>query len=254
MITINDAKIKGTFKYYGDIYKIKNIEYPAGKGGYSFGRFITSTHDDEFDSFSAEPSGMQIYQDINNPKVGYRIYKGLPLALNNFYFPDGLGDINFISKLQERQESVKLTQFPTGIVTINDCIIGHEIPFYENFSSLDKFILDNKNNPNITKEVLTIYKNVIIALLELEQNGIYYLDIHKKNFLVDNNDFNNIKIIDFQGNYLSFDFIGKSTQELTLDHLKKMLIELNKILGIDYNFESFESFEDAYEKVLKMGL
>ena len=131
------------FEYYGKTYKIKNIEYPSGKGGYSFGRFIASTHDDESNSFSSDPTGMQIYQDINNPKVGYRIYKGLMLSSDNFYFTDGCGDIRFISKLQERQDNVKLTQFPTGIVTINDCIIGHEIPFYEKFSSLDKFILDN---------------------------------------------------------------------------------------------------------------
>ena len=107
------SKRIATYDYYEDtygrIFNIKNIEYPHNGKPCYFGKIITSTKDFQIDSFSEDPSGVTIYQDEQNPNIGYRIYNGILWAAPTFYFIDGSGDARMIEELQKRQSTVKLT-------------------------------------------------------------------------------------------------------------------------------------------------
>lgn len=79
--------------------------------------------------------GVYIYQTDYDFKKALRIYKDF--ADYQYTFHD---DYKLISILQDRQSFVTLTDFPTGIVTIENKVIGQEIPYYDQYITLEAMI------------------------------------------------------------------------------------------------------------------
>lgn len=243
-------------EYSGRTFNVKNIVYPNHAELYSFGKFIQSSHNDTSAAWSNDEQGVNIYQDRQNPQIGYRIYKGLMLFLEDFQFIGGLSDPKMIEELIIRQPNIKLTQFPTGIVSINKYPIGQEIPFYDNYQTLKEFSRSIANTDGKEVMLTTAYKNILLSLKELMENEIYYSDIHASNFLVNCNNSNiDTKIIDFDPVFVSFGEFSDYRKKTYQSKLNYMFNENNRYAQIDYKIETFNQdnpIEDAIEKVLKM--
>lgn len=239
----------------GNIFNIKNIVYPTNNPPYDFGKYICSSHDEEFRSFSDDEYGMNIYQSRDNPNVGYRIYRGLMLFLENFYCYNGVLDAKIVEELQKRQSTIKLSKFPTGVVSINKYVIGQEMAFYENSETIRSFAINQKNNQNKVKIVIDVYKKLLTILKELADNGIYYFDIHGGNFLVSKDQKFDVNIIDFDKAFMSFDEFPFYNRKRMQELLTNLLNYTNEKADIDYIFNNISvdnPIEDAFEKVLLM--
>ena len=150
----------------GNIFNIKNIVYPTNNPPYDFGKHICSSHDEDCNSFSDDEYGMDVYQSRVNPTVGYRIYRGLMLFLDNFYCYSGVSDAKIVEELQKRQSTIKLTKFPTGVVSINKYVIGQEMAFYENSETIRSFAINQKDNPNKTKREHSLAKKARMCYIK----------------------------------------------------------------------------------------
>lgn len=182
--------------------------------------------------------GVYIYQTYHNPNVAYRIYR----EFADYKF-NGYQDDRLINALQEKQDKIKLTEFPSGVVTVNGYIIGQEIPYYPNYQTLLEFI---KNNPNKEK-LLKIYKRIIMIQKELYDNGIIYTDVYGKNYMV-NKDLD-IKLIDFEANRTIINDMNKYYINASFNSLKNMINTLNELMKIDYYFKETLDYDNALEQI-----
>ena len=103
----------------------------------NLGIFRNETDYDPASFFRSEDDGVYIYQTKENPRIGLRIYK--PFADTGF---NGYGDERLLSELAKRQETVRLTEFPIGIVSRNGYVIGQIIPYYEEGITLQSYSRD----------------------------------------------------------------------------------------------------------------
>ena len=239
----------------GRIYNIRDIEYPHTQKKCYFGKFITATEDEQIDSFSSEPTGMLIYQDEENPNIGYRIYKGIFWGAKKFYFTDGCSDPRIIEELQKRQSTVKLTEFPTGVVSVCRQVIGQEMPFYHNADTLKEFAKKIKDDPNKVNLLTKAYISTFTAINELILNEVFHGDLHTSNIMVDRNDSSMINLIDFSPIYTSFGKLTSSKLDTYQTDFANIVNIANEFAGIDYELEKMSSdrpVEEAIEKVLKM--
>lgn len=253
------SKRIATYDYYEDtygrIFNIKNIEYPHNGKPCYFGKIITSTKDFQIDSFSEDPSGVTIYQDEQNPNIGYRIYNGILWAAPTFYFIDGSGDARMIEELQKRQSTVKLTEFPTGVISVCKQIIGQEMPFYSNAYTLKEFAKKIKENPNKIKLLTNSYISIFKSFQELIDNEIFYGDLHTSNVMVNKDDSSITNLIDFSTMYTSFGELYLFKLQNYQRNFAKIVNISNKLAGIDYKLDSMSTdkpVDEAIEKVLKM--
>lgn len=127
---------------------------------------------------------------------------------------------------------IKLTDFPTGIVTISDFpfeynkkniqrVIGQEIIYYENHIAIGKLF---QKDPNIDQ--VKIYIDILNILKELFQNGIYYGDIHGGNFVCDKTG-KSVKLIDFEDHWIKIDNMDSNDLKKTYETLKRLILILN---------------------------
>jgi hypothetical protein len=151
--------------------------------------------------------GVWIYASPIDSTRAFRIYKDFQdNNVGHFY------DLKLISELKLRQPNVKLTEFPTGIITDQSKIIGQEIPFYRGYITLEKFI----SNGHMFKH--DMYLKILKIIRELLANQIIYTDIHKNNFLIDVIT-DDIKLIDFDDSYICF-YDSRANYESMLCNLK----------------------------------
>ena len=223
----------------GKLYNIRNINLDEKKDlRDNIGTFVTETKREAnyfFDSEDALTDGVYIYKSNMDPNKALRIYKdcsNYPYVYHN--------DIVLISKLQEKQKNIKLTEFPTGIITIQNTIIGQEIPFYEDYKTLHETI----ENLNSIKELINYYKKMLDILIELENNGMIYTDLHFKNFMVKNND---IKLIDFEDDSIKLDY-SESTYKNMIYMLRNRINKLNQKLNIEFLIDS-NNLKDIKEEI-----
>ena len=127
-----------------------------------------------------------ILQDAENPEIGYRIYKSYKKS--DF---DSRKDASMIQRLYMNGRDIQDIDFPYGIITKEDRIIGQVIPYYEDGVDMACFPEDAGEN------LLKAY----FLMKELSDHYIYYLDIHEYNFLVTSN---GIKLIDFDPGLIGF--------------------------------------------------
>ena len=224
---------------------VREIAYKKGELFGNLGKFVAETehernlfYDEDYDP------GVYIYQTYHNPNLAYRIYN--EFADYNF---NGYDDDILIQSLYDRSKNISLTSFPTGVVTLDGKIIGQEIPYYSNSICLSQINIEKLEDKN----PITIYKKILTNLKELSDNGIGYLDIHPKNFMIDLTDSNQkVDIIDFDLNYTKFDLEASERIDDQLYNFRKMVDRLNKkfnILDITGEFSIVNSFQDTFEQL-----
>lgn len=223
--------------------KVKEIILKKVDLIYNLGKYITETqHENNFFDDHLITTGVYIYQSYNNPNIGYRIYK--EFANQGF---NGYNDEKIIQQLQEKQQKIHLTTFPTGVVTLDNKIIGQEIPYYYDSMTLYEYFKKyNVSNP------FQIYLVILDALKELYDEQILYLDVHYKNFMINPTNLK-INIIDFDEVYLKFEYYKTYIESMFLN-LKKMIDSLNKMSNIsdDIVFLQTDNFEDSFYQVKQM--
>lgn len=226
----------------GEIFiGVKELAFTKDNFFGNLGKFITETKYEPSDFIDMSynlSNGVYIYRDFNNPKIGYRIYK--EFADYNF---NGYKDDILIEKLQIKQANIKLTKLPIGVVTLDNRIIGQIIPLFENCMTLFDFSKCSKDKINYVK----LYINALNILKELYDNGILYLDIHPKNFMIDGK--NNLNLIDFEFCNIKFSEIDKFDMKKFFNLFNSMLKILNINFGISDLFENYIStynFDDTF--------
>lgn len=195
------------------------------------GKTISSTYSVDSMNYT---SGVRISEASYDPSKALRIY---------YDYLDGSShsDERMISTLIDRQKNVKLTEFPTGIITLENKIIGQEIPYYRNYNTLFDVI---SNNENILPTEL--YIKVLKSLKELLDNEIVYKDIHAKNFLLDQTN-SILRIIDFEPHFVSLE--SKYGQGVMINNLKAMIKKLNGIRNIRFSkiYKKTNTFNEVEE-------
>lgn len=225
----------------GNFYKnVREVIYTRKEMVYNLGEYITQTSrevSDFFkeDSLDFDDDGFYIYKSLYDENKGLRVYK----RFNEYKF-NGDRDEILISKLQERQAKIKLTEFPTGVLTREGYIFGQEMPFYENYETLFNF----KDNIDSISQLVEIYKKCLKILEELCKNDIYYTDVHSRNFMVNNDD---IKLIDFEYSRVKFD--DPSYIDVVFYRVTKMFDLINSLLDSNVKYDCPVNFEQAYENL-----
>ena len=198
--------------------------------------------------------GSPVYQSTgNNSPDQVKIYrlpglsnKALRLDKNflNYHYLVRHDDL-LVSHLQERQKDVLLTEFPTGIVTIEDKIIGQEIPFYEDVVTLEHAA--KRKLINTSEQFLRKTLEILKIIRELLNAGIIYQDIHSFNFLYNNNT-QKINLIDFDSQYIKF-YYYKQSYDYMIINLKILINRLNRYYGIQFkdDFDSISCLEEIEE-------
>lgn len=171
----------------------------------------------EFD----EENGIYIYQANYDRNKALRIYKDFADYKYTYYCDD-----KFISELLSKQGNIKLTDFPTGIVSVENKVIGQEVPYYNNSCTLGKMVS--------RFEPMELYLDIVNILKELCDNGIIYSDIHVGNFMVDIESLT-IKLIDFETKYVTIDDKSKYLYKYMIANLKGMLTKLNEFYNICFS-------------------
>lgn len=186
----------GFTNIYGQHFpNVREIAYQEGQY-IKLGILITSSHDENNDKFISDDclfNKMYIYQDRDNPYIGYRIYGDYA----DYHF-NGNSDDRLISNLQDRQSNILLTKFPTGVLTKGGYIIGQEMPFFPNSNNFNEYLKKCS-----ISEIFSLYKKVLLILKELYSNEIIYTDIHPGNFLVTPD--KKLELIDFDSKYVHFE-------------------------------------------------
>ena len=179
-----------------------------------------------------------------NPKTVYKISKlyenpNFNLTRDEFLLKD----------LLEKQQFVYKTEFPKGIVTCENRVVGQEIPFYKHYHDMERYFEMN------AKEKLHIKKQIIEIIKELYDNDIVYTDVHQGNFLI-SPILSKVRLIDFDG-YITYvtknkeEYLGRILLFMKqmfsyLDYTDKRILEYKSV-----NYHSFEKIEEDFIKKLK---
>lgn len=193
--------------------------------------------------YEYEAEGVYIYRNKVNPNCVYKIYK----RYMNPNFISHLEDALLIEKCESIKENIKLTSFPTGVITLEGKIIGTELPFYSDSLTAKQYFSKNKiDNP------YSIYIKMLKILKELYENNFIYLDVHEENFMIDASK-EIINLIDFDYNYILFEDIEDKYKIIVLKQFREMIKNLNKIIREKNKLVdsiNVETFEDAEEDLL----
>ena len=227
--------IKDEFKPSGgEIIQIRNVNFESlDDFRENLGKSICISHREDCSNFILNEEGAYICRSKYDFTKALKIYKDV-----NFYKYTSHSDYKVVSRLQQKQSNVKLTEFPTGILTIEDCVIGQEIPFYDNSVTLHDYFVSGNMKKNPTK----FYLDILKILKELCNEGIIYTDVHRRNFMV-NKITEMLNVIDFDNTFLNFDN-SKTAYMAMLNNLKSCIISgLNLINFSDFSYEIDEKFK-----------
>jgi len=228
-------------------YNIRNINFDSREDfSENAGKFICqSTHNDGvwFDTDYDLRNGVYLYKPNYDETKALRIYKDT-LGICDDYKYTGYSDYKIISELLNRQKNIKLTEFPTGIVTIENYVIGQEIPYYKNSKNLSEIV-----HLKTHKDIINYYLNIINILEELNSNGIIYSDVHAKNFMIDSYS-NLMRLIDFDSTYISIDSEKKHFYMNMIVNLRNMINYINDKININFKLSSGESLEGVKKELI----
>lgn len=238
--------IKNEFKdRYGIIYNVRNINVTSPLELSSvLGKYVASSSPENENDFDLKEEGINLFRSKLDSSKAFRVYKD-----QNIYEYTNHNDHIIISELQKRQKNIKLSEFPTGIITIENKVVGQEIPFYENSETIYKYFKEH----NMKKRPTEFYLEVLKILKELYSEGIVYTDIHTKNFLINNiNEI--VNIIDFEDSFIYLDGRTEFAYPTMINNLKFYLLDiLNKIKGIEFSssYDKAETLEQIEEVVIE---
>ena len=223
-------------------YDLLNIHFEKKEDmATNLGKYVAETDykDNMFLSSSWNlTNGIYLYQSYFDPKIALRIYRDF--ASYKYVHHD---DAKLIKELLERGKNVLLTDFPKGVITIEDYVVGQAIPFYEDYDTLAKVVINKKDELSIMKYYLEIMK----ILKELYNNSIIYADVRSRNFMI--NRVNNlVKLIDFESQYISFD--DRLYKEM-IKNIKITINEINDYLNIKFKIDKEDSLDNIEETLLE---
>ena len=228
----------------GIIFEVRNINFEnLDDFRKSMAGFISESRKDERSTFSLNEDGIYLYRSSYDKTKGLRVYKD-----SNLYQYTYHDDYKIVSELQKRQKDIKLSKFPTGILTIENKVVGQEVHLYDN----SKTIFDYFKETNMKKRPTQFYLEILNILKELYNQGITYQDVHKKNFLIESIT-EIVNIIDFESSLVDFDNL-RCTYDSMITNFKIYLInKLNSILNIcfDDDFKKAKTLEELEEVLLK---
>lgn len=226
-------------------YDIRNINFENRQDfSENSGKFICeSTHNDGIwqDTDFDLTNGVYLYKPNYDETKALRIYKDTLGVCDDYKFTS-YSDHLLVKELLSRQKNIKLTDFPTGIVTIENYVIGQEIPYYQNFNNLSEII-----HLKTHREIIRYYIDIINILEELSNNGIIYSDVHAKNFMIDSCS-NLLKLIDFDSTYLSIDN-EKDIYMNMIMNLKNMIKYINNQMNINLELNC-ENLKEVKEEIM----
>lgn len=227
---------------YKEFDKVRNIILEPGPLNGQLGKFLAETpsYNPYTDSMDTDTNGVYIFQSLEHPGLAYRISK-------DFQYCNLKRDAGFIQKLQNQKGKIKLTEFPTGIITQEERIIGQEIPFYSGCQTILYFF-----QTNIVDNPIVQFKSILDALKEMYDAGIDYFDIHGNNFVLDPWNPSTVKTIDFDETYVSFGYYDSFTRKRILGNYLATINDLNRMNKTDIlvgDFEMTDDFACAYEQL-----
>lgn len=213
----------------------------------NLGTLITETKHEEgglfFSSDEELKDGVYIYKTKYDPSKALRIYKDWA----DYKYTSHESDTKLISELLKRQTFVKLTDFPTGIVTLENSVIGQEIPLYEGYKDLIKIIQTKEK-----EQIIKYYNDMIKILEELYNAEIIYIDCHTKNFLI-NEITDEVKLIDFEPSQIILKKDIHNYKKM-LNILKQNINRINQLKNISFELKTEETLEDIRETILSKKL
>lgn len=228
--------------------QVREINFPTKDSmRKNIGKYICETEREKglfFSTSAALNEGVYIYQTNYLRSRALRIFKDwaiyYPKIARQYVYRK---DPQLIQELKSREKNIKLTEFPTGIVTLEDYIIGQEIPFYEQTKTLFEISKEKKVN-----DILQYYLDMIRILNELVQNGIIYTDCHAKNFVV--NYVNNIvNLIDFEPHQVFIDENKNKYKDMMLK-IKQTINIINGMKNISFEVHKEDTLEELEESIL----
>ena len=193
--------------------------------------FLTSKNDAE---------GSYIYLSSCNKYIAYKVSKNYRLRRKVVDLGPPMTD-----RLIAVIEKINLTDFPTGIITIKDFVIGQEMIYYHNYRTLTTAVYQRISEDKL----LYYYQKILLIIQELLDNGIIYIDIHPNNIMVNSNN-NQVKLIDFDPEFISFNQDNESYYQM-LNNLKKMIDEINTYLKLSLDTKNTSSLEDISREIIK---
>lgn len=219
---------------------VGNISFDANTNFCLLGDLVIETTQKSFDPF-VESKESYIFQSKKNPNIGYKLYKDYKTLKYNKY-----NDNVLLQKLLSRNYDIKMTNFPKKVLTINNIVIGQEIPFYPNSLTLKEYFEEYKDI-----DALLIYQKVLLILKELFDNGIVYLDTHYKNFMI-NPLTGKVNVIDFDSDFILFDKKTIEYQKQVLYLYINMINKLSKNYCPDDKEQEFnisDDFQNLFEQI-----
>lgn len=164
------------------------------------------------------------------------------LKINKNVFRNDSKNYKLVRKLVELQPKINNIDLPIGYVKYENNVVGQIIRYYDNAESL-KYISFTRDLYNLQKHIcldddilrnlFMVYLDILEKLEVLYDNGILYLDVHGGNFVMKDNE---VKIIDFDKNYVDFSMIRYNVSVLFLNYFR-MINNTNKMFGISSTIE-----------------
>ena len=207
------------------------------------GNLILETKKDNnnFVTLKDDYDGIYLYEMLNkeDSNYAYRLYRDYEKYKYRRHYDDLL-----ISNLQEKQKLIKNVDFPIGVVTIENEVIGQIIYLYKQSQTIFNYLKSIKSVNIFEKKYYTLLYEVLKILQSLKENDIYYIDIHPNNFLRLNN--GTIKIIDFENHSIDY---SNNKENYFRHNLFYIINDINKYFGLSSNINYSDSIEDIYNKV-----
>ena len=133
------------------------------------GKFITETkkENNNFATAKGDYDGIFLYQmpSINDEDYAYRIYRDFEKYKYRRHYDDKL-----ISFLQSKQHLIKNVDFPLGVVTIENEVIGQIIYLYKNSQTIFSYLNSIKGINIFEKEYYDLLLKVLNILKSLYEN------------------------------------------------------------------------------------
>ncbi|MGN1378831.1 MAG: hypothetical protein ACI4XR_00295, partial [Bacilli bacterium] len=189
--------VRGYNNNYGGVFpNIVNVSFSSITEFKNFtGELLKETKKEKniFVTQKDEYDGIYLYKIKNLAENDYafRIYRDFEKYSFRRHYDDYL-----IDKLQQKQKNIKEIDFPIGVATIENYVIGQVIYLYENSQTAFEYLHSIKNNQNFEKKYYELLYKILNLIKMLYDNEIYYIDVHPNNFLILEN--GDIKIIDFE--------------------------------------------------------